>query len=97
MDYVHHYERMETISRAYLGKSKCSLQEVVYCILPEFKLRTIFPTNYFDNIDILGERKETFLFEMELKELLGDRSHIFKKSNIDGFIDIPNALFNSGK
>ena len=34
---------------------------------------------------------------MELKELLGDRSHIFKKSNIDGFIDIPNALFNSGK
>ena len=71
--------------------------QLVYCILPEFKLRRVFPTNYFDNIDIPGERKETFLFKMELKELLGDRSHIFKKSNIDGFIDIPNALFNSGK
>ena len=24
MDYVHHYERMETISRSDLGKSKCN-------------------------------------------------------------------------
>ena len=71
--------------------------QLVYCILPEFKLRRVFPTNYFDNIDIPGERKETFLSEMELKELLGGSSHIFKKSNIDRFINIPNAIFNSGK
>ena len=44
---MHHHDAMKTIVKAYLISRECSAQEAVYHILPELKLRRIFPAVYF--------------------------------------------------
>ena len=38
---MHHCDTMETIAKTYLCNQECSVQEAVYHILPELKLRRI--------------------------------------------------------
>ena len=42
----HHHDTMKTIAKAYLSNRECSVLEAVYHILPELKLRRIFPAVY---------------------------------------------------
>ena len=53
---MHHHDTMKTIAKAYLSNRGCSLQEAVYHILPELKLRRIIPAVYFANISPPEER-----------------------------------------
>ena len=46
---------MKTIVRAYTSKRECSVQEVLYHILPELHLRRVFPAVYFVNTDMLED------------------------------------------
>ena len=91
------YQTMKTIARAYLSKRECSVQEAVYHILPELKLRRVFPAVQFVNTNLPGERVKVLLSEKELNELPDDSPNIFKKSNIDRYIDRPNKLYLGGK
>ena len=43
------------------------------------------------------ERVRVLLSKKELSELPDDSSNIFKKSNIDRYMKIPNATFCNGK
>ena len=45
----------------------------------------------------LSEDRAEILLETEPNELLNDSLNIFKKLNVDQYIDRPNALFNGGK
>ena len=80
---MHHHDTMKTTAKVYLNSRECSVQENVYRILPELKLRRIFPTVYFVNTNLPEERVQILLSEKKLSELPDDSPNIFKKSNID--------------
>ena len=94
---MHHQDTMKTIAKAYLSNRECSVQEAVYHILSELKLRRIFPAFYFGNTNLPEERVRVLLSKKELTELPDDSSNIFKKSNIDHYVERPNATFCSRK
>ena len=94
---MHHHSTMEIIAKAYLSNRECSVQQAVYHILPELKLRRIFPALYFVNTNPLEERVQVLLSEKELSELPDNIPNIFKKSNIDRCMERPNATFCNGK
>ena len=94
---IGHYQSMKTITRAYLSKRECSVQEAVYHVLPELKLRRVFPAVQFVNTNLPEERVKVLLSEKELNELPDDSPNIFKKSNVERYIDRPDKLFLGGK
>ena len=51
----------------------------------------------FVNTNLPEEKVKVLLSEKELSELPDDSSNIFKKSNIDRYIEWPNATFCHGK
>ena len=51
----------------------------------------------FVNTNLPEERVKVLLSEKELSKLPDDSSNIFKKSNIDRYIERPNATFCHGK
>ena len=80
---MYHHDTMKTVAKAYLSNRECSVQETVYHILPELKLRRIFPAVYFVN-SLLGERVQVLLSEKELRELPDDNPNIFKYWSLYG-------------
>ena len=88
---------MKTIARAQLNNRQCSVQEVMYNILTELKLRRIFPTVYFVNANPPEERVHVLFSEEELSELQDNSSNIFKNSNIDSYIERPSTTFCNEK
>ena len=63
----HDHDSMKTIAKAYLSSRECSVQEEVYHILPELKLRRIFPAVYFLDTNPPEERVQALLSEKEFK------------------------------
>ena len=94
---MHNQDTMKTIPKACLSNWEYSVQEVVYYILPELKLRRIFPAVYFVNTNLPEETVWVLLSKKELSELPDDSSNIFKKSNFDRYVERPNATFCNGK
>ena len=94
---LHHHDTMKTIAKAYLSNRECSIQEAVYHILPELKLRRIFLAVYCIKANPPEERVQVLLSEKELRELLDDSPNIVKKSNIDCYMERPSATFCNGK
>ena len=94
---IHHHDTMKTIARAYLSNRECSAQEAVYQILPELKLRRIFPAVHFVNTNLPEERVQVLLPEKELSELPDDSLNIFKRSNIDRYMERPSSRFCNRK
>ena len=83
---MHHHDTMEAIAKAYLSSREWSVQEAVYHILSELKLRRIFPAVCFVNTILPEERVQVLLLEKERSELPGDSPNIFKKSNINRYM-----------
>ena len=94
---MHYHETMKTIAKAYLTNTDSFVQEKVYHILPELKLRIIFPAVYFVNTYIPEERPQILLSKKELRKLLDDGSDIFKKSNIYRCMEKPISTFCNEK
>ena len=88
---------MKIFAKAYFSNLECPVQEAVYHILQELKLRRIFPAAYFVNTNLPEEWVRVLLSKKELSELPDDSSNIFKKSNIDRYVERPNAIFYNGK
>ena len=76
---------------------ECSVQEAVYHILLELKLRRIFPAVYFVNTNPPEERFKVLNSEKQLSKLPDDSPNIFKKSNTDHYMERPSASFCNGK
>ena len=90
---MHHHDTMKTIAKAYLSNRECSVKEAIYHILPELKLWRIFPAVSFVNTNLLEERVQVLLPEKGLSRLPGDSPNIFKRSNIDRYMERPSATF----
>ena len=69
----------------------------MYHILPELKLRRIFPAVYFVNLNPPEERVQVLFPEKEISELPDDSLNVFKKSNIDRYMERPSLTFCDGK
>ena len=54
---MHHHDTLKTIAKAYLSSRECSVQEAVYHIQQELKLRRIFPAVCFVNTNLPEERE----------------------------------------
>ena len=94
---MHHHEFMKKIAKAYLRNQECSVQEEVYHISLELKLRRISPAVYFVNTNIPEEKVQELLSKKELSELPDDIQNIFKKANTDRYMEKPNAIFHNIK
>ena len=68
-----------------------------YHILPELKLRRIFPAVYFFDTNLPEERVQVLLSENKLSKLPDDSPNIFKKSNIDLYVERPCVTFCNEK
>ena len=55
----------------------------------------MFRVTHFVDTNVLEERSQVLLSKKELIELPDDSQNIFKKLNIDRYIDRPNPLFSS--
>ena len=73
------------------------MQEAVYHILPELRLRRIFPAVCFVNTNPLEERVQLLLSEKERRGLPDDSPNIFKKLNIDRYLERPSPTSCNGK
>ena len=94
---MNHHDNMKTIAKAYLSNQECSVQEAVYHILPELKLRRIFPAVYFSNSNLPDERVNVSFSEKEFSELPDDSPNIFQKLNIDRYMKRLSATFCNKK
>ena len=90
---VHHHGTIKTMARAYLSNRECSVQEAVYHILPELKLRRIFPVVCFVNTCIPEEKVQVLLPEKKLSKLPDISPNIFKRTNVDRYMERPSPTF----
>ena len=90
---MHHHNTMKTIAKAYLSNREYSVQEEVYNILPELKLKRIFPALYFVNTNLPEERVQVLLPVKEFSRLPDDSPSIFERSNIDRYMERPSSTF----
>ena len=65
--------------------------------LPELKLRRIFPTVQFVDTNLLEKRIQILLPQKERSKLPKDSQNIFKRSNIDCYMEKPSATLCNGK
>ena len=88
---THHHSTMKTIAKAYLRNRQSSVQETVYHILPEFS------GCVFININLSEEKVQVLLSQKKLRGLPEDSPNIFKKLNIDRYIQRASATFSNGQ
>ena len=94
---MHHHDTMKTIAKAYLSNREYYVQEAVHHVLAELKRRRIFQVVYFVYTNPPEERVQILLSEKELSKLPDNSLNIFKKSNIDHYMERPSATFCNGK
>ena len=63
---------------------------------PRSQLKQTFPAVHFVNTIIREETTQALLFKNEFNKLPYDSTNIFKKSKIDRYNHIPNALYSDG-
>ena len=90
-------DRMRKLALAFLSHRQCSLQEAVYQILPELWLRKCFPGIVFANTNLPNKRYRVCKCKTELQSLPPDSTDVFKRNNIDRYIDRPNVAFKGGQ
>ena len=90
-----HYRQMRKIANAYSTKRECNIQEAVYHCLPELHLRRVFPKVVFANSNLPDQRFKILKTKKELEDLPDDSEDIFKRNNIDRYVERPKE--NQGK
>ena len=78
---IHHLDTIKIISKAYLSNQECSIQEAVYHILSELKIRRTFLAVCF--LTEIFQRKEFkyYFLKKNLANYQG-RAHIFSRNQI---------------
>ena len=75
---MHHHDTIKIIPKAYLSNQECSLQEAVYHILAESKLRRDFSADCLVNTNPPQERVQVLKSEKELIEFPDDSPNILR-------------------
>ena len=76
---------------------ECSIQVVVYLVMPKLWLRKSFPGVVFANSNLPENRYRMCRSKKESDELPEDSCDVFKHNIIGRYIDRPNTAFLGGK
>ena len=76
------FNTMKNILKAYISNRKGSAQEPVYHILPELRLRRVFPGVQFVKTNLPEERSKILQTEEKLSSLPEDSTDIFKRKTL---------------
>ena len=90
-------DRMKKVVIAFLSHRQCSVQEAVYQLMPELWLTKTFPLVTFANTNLPEKRFKMCKSARELEELPDDSVEVFKKNNLDRYMERPNVTFKKGK
>ena len=90
-------DRMKKLAIAFLTNRQCSLQEAVYQLMPELWLRKTFPVVTFANSNLPEKRYKICKSKDELSQLPEDSTDVFKRNNLDRYIERPDKHFKGGK
>ena len=90
------YKTMQGKVCAYVDKRECSIQEANYHVLPKLHLHNIFPCVCFANRNIPENCIKILNCETELNMLAGHSTDVFKRNNVDCYINRPNNFFVVG-
>ena len=93
-DNIHHRKNIKKIAKVCLSSRECSVQEACTIFLLELKLRAIFLAGCFVNTYPQEERVQVLISQRELSKVTGDSPNIFKKSNIDRYMERQFILWN---
>ena len=91
------FEKIKAISKAYMTKRECSVEEAVYLIMPELWLLNTFPRVVFANSHLPEDRYRVCCSEEELQKMCEDSTDIFKGNMLDRYMDRPDLIFAAGK
>jgi len=90
-------ERMKKLAITFLSHRQCSVQEAVYQLMPELWLRKTFPIVSFANTNLPDKRYRMCKNEKELTELPEESTDVFKRNNLDRYLERPNKTFKGGR
>ena len=90
-------DQMKKLAIAFLSNRQCSLQEAVYQLMPELWLRKTFPAVMFANSNLPNKRFRVCKSKNELNELPEESTDVFKRNNLDRYLDRPNGTYKKGK
>ena len=90
-------QKMRAVAKAYSKKRECSVQEVLYLLMPELWLRKTFPKVIFLDSKVSEECYRMFHRKEDLEGVPGDSTDIFQRNMLDRYLDKPDATFKSGK
>ena len=88
-----YYEQMKTIAHAYSLKRECFLQEAVYHVIPELRLRKVFPTVDNVNSNVPDKRVKLILSKKGLSLLTEDSTDICKLNMVSHYFIWPLEEF----
>ena len=88
-----YYEQMKTIAHAYSSKRECFLQEAAYHVMPELRLRKVFPTVVNVNSNVPDKRVKLILSKKGLSLLTEDSTDICKINMVSRYFIRPSEEF----
>ena len=93
---MHYNDSMKRTAKAYLSNGESSIQKAACHILPELKLRIIFPAVDFVNTNTPEERVQLLLSCKEFNEVPDDSLSVLI-FNVDRYMERPSATFCNRK
>ena len=93
---MYYHDTMKTIVKAYVSNHECSVQLAVYHIFQELMLRRIWLC-FLLIPNLLKKRVQILFPEKELSKLPDDCPNIFKRLNIDRYMEGSSTTFCNGK
>ena len=81
---------MKSVAHAYVSKRECSLQEVVYQVMPKLWFKKVFPGVLYANSSISKKRVRMMLSKKEIFELPPqDSTCIYKINMVSRYLTRP--------
>ena len=81
---------MKSVAHAYVSKRECSLQEVVYQVMPKLWFKKVFPGVLYANSSISKKRVRMMLSKKEIFELPPqDSTGIYKIKMVSRYLTRP--------
>ena len=81
---------MKSVAHAYVSKRECSLQEMVYQVMPKLWFKKVFPGVLYANSSISKKRVRMMLSKKEIFELPPqDSTGIYKINMVSRYLTRP--------
>ena len=70
--------QVKNVAHAYATKRECSVEEILYQVMPEYWLYKIFPAVIYANSNIPEKRVKIMLIQNKVNDVLDEATAIFK-------------------